>query len=223
MKTLIFSDTHLTTVFKKHKYQFLEKIISNSDRVIIAGDFWEGKLISFDEFVNSDWNKLFPLLKKKHTVYIFGNHDKKMYSDQRSTLFSDTQTEEYTFEDGNRVFLVKHGDSKKKKYSFIKKTMKATRMSEKFFMKYCHEKLEHILVKFFGPPILQLLFKKYNKIIKDEASKTQLDNEFLICGHTHAAEVDLQNHYANTGIVRHGIGQYLVVENGNIESFNKRY
>ncbi len=223
MKTLIFSDTHLTTTFKHNKYQFLEKIISSSDQVIIAGDFWEGKLISFDEFVNSEWKRLFPLLKKKRTVYVFGNHDKKSYSDKRVSLFSDNQTELYEFKDKDNIFFVKHGDSKKIKYSLIKVIVKTTHMSEKFFMKHFHEDLEHVLTKIFGPWILQLLFKKYNTTIKTAETKKLKENEYLICGHTHAIELDLKNHFINTGIIRHGIGEYATITDGKIKLHEERY
>lgn len=223
MKTLIFSDTHLTTVFKKNKYEFLEKIISSVDRVIIAGDFWEGKLITFDEFVNSEWKKLFPLLKSKKTVYIFGNHDKRNYSDNRASLFSDKQCEAYELKSGSINFFIKHGDSKKLKYSFIKRVVKTTHMSEKFFTKYCHEKLEHMLVKILGRNILQILFNKYNTVLKTDEAMRLNDHEILICGHTHAAMLDIKTHYANTGIIRHGIGQFITIENGKIELHEEKY
>ncbi len=223
MKTIIFSDTHLTTTFKARKYKFLEGIIKNADKIIIAGDFWEGKLITFQEFINSDWKKLFPILKQKHTVYVYGNHDKRKYSDKQVNLFSDQQNEIYTFKEGDKTFIVKHGDTKKIKYSLIKNLMKTTRMSEVFFMKHFHEDLEHILTKLFGPQILQVLFKKYNTVIKDLEKNELLENEYVICGHTHAAEIDLENHFINTGIIRHGIGQYVEIENGNITLKSKQY
>lgn len=223
MKTIIFSDTHLTTAFKPRKYKFLEGIINDADKIIIAGDFWEGKLITFQEFVNSDWKKLFPILKQKHAVYVYGNHDKRKYSDKRVNLFSDEQDEIYILKNGGKTFIVKHGDTKKIKYSLIKNLMKTTRMSEVFFMKHFHEDLEHILTKLFGPYILQILFKKYNTVIKDLEKNNLATNEYVICGHTHAAEIDLENHFINTGIIRHGIGQYVEIENGKITLKNTKY
>jgi predicted MPP superfamily phosphohydrolase len=88
MQTLIFSDTHLTKGFNRKKYEFLREIIEPVDRVIINGDFWDGYLTSFDKFVNSEWQKLFPLLKEKQTIYLYGNHDKTKWCDSRVNLFS---------------------------------------------------------------------------------------------------------------------------------------
>ena len=64
MKILVFSDTHLSSTFEEKKFNLLKEIISRADRVIINGDFWEGYLISFKEFLDSRWKELFPLLKK---------------------------------------------------------------------------------------------------------------------------------------------------------------
>lgn len=223
MKTLLFSDTHLLATFYEGKYKFLKKIIQNSDRVVIVGDFWEGKLISFDDFVNSDWNKLFPLLKQKHTVYVYGNHDKEKYCDKRVKLFSDKQTTKYSLKQGDMLFKVKHGNTKQIKYVFIKRLTKITRMSQRFYYNHLHEGLEHILVEAFGPKILQVLFKRYNSTLKKTEKPLLSDNEYLVCGHTHAAELDLKNHFINTGIIRHGIGQYVVINGNKIELHDERY
>lgn len=71
MRVLVFSDTHLTKAFDDKKCEFLKKIISDSDQVIINGDFWDGYIISFDEFLKPEWACLFPPLKaKKNFLYL---------------------------------------------------------------------------------------------------------------------------------------------------------
>ena len=95
MNILVFSDTHLYLPFDGKKFNFLKKIISDSDQVIINGDFFDDYMISFDEFIKSPWNQLFPLLKKKKAIYIFGNHDQEKFSDKRLNLFSDVQVTSY--------------------------------------------------------------------------------------------------------------------------------
>ncbi|KUK82735.1 MAG: Metallo-dependent phosphatase, partial [Microgenomates bacterium 39_6] len=87
MKTLIFSDTHLTDRLDPKKMAFLKKIINKADQVIINGDFWDGAFISFDQFLSSPWQELFSLLKKKQTIYIYGNHDKKERCGKGVSLF----------------------------------------------------------------------------------------------------------------------------------------
>ena len=64
MKYLIFSDSHLNDFFDERKFNFLKRIILNSDRVIINGDFWEAYDLKINSFISSKWNKLFKYLKK---------------------------------------------------------------------------------------------------------------------------------------------------------------
>jgi len=97
MKYIIFSDTHLGKDYEEKRALFLKEVIKDCDKVIIAGDFWEGLQITFDQFINSPWKELFPYLKKKNTVYIYGNHDPKGSCDERVSLFSSKQAQQYTF------------------------------------------------------------------------------------------------------------------------------
>ena len=64
MKILVFSDTHLTDVFDAARFEAMAKMIDEVDQVIINGDFWDGYIIKFSEFIESGWNQLFPLLKQ---------------------------------------------------------------------------------------------------------------------------------------------------------------
>lgn len=219
MKILLFSDTHLTKSFEENKFIFLKKIIAQADRVIILGDFWEGSLTTFDEFVKSDWVKLFPLLKEKHTVYIYGNHDRKELSDERVSLFSDMQTDKYKLDINGRTFVLEHGDSFFRKHITYYLTyggpLKAFFMS-KLFITWQFLILENFLTKVFGTTFLKKRSLRFNRYIKKGMIKEFKKGEILICGHTHAAEIDLDNNFINTGIVRHGLGQYVLIDDGEV-------
>lgn len=223
MKSVIFSDTHLTTKFHTKQFLFLKKIITSADQVIIAGDFWEGKRITFDEFLNSKWSTLFPLLKNKKTIYIYGNHDPKRKMDERVKLFSNVQADHYQFKQGNTTFIIKHGHQFKIKFYNLTGLAHRYPIFNYFFMHYVHENAEHFLTKLFGRRILQVLFGNENRKIKKWAAKNLRDNEVLICGHTHASEVNLENRFINTGLIRHGIGQYVLIENGKPQLKNEAY
>ena len=122
MNILVFSDTHLYLPFDQKKFNFLKKIISESDQVIINGDFFDDYMISFEDFINSPWNQLFPLLKNKHAVYIFGNHDQQKFSDKRLNSFSDVQTSIYHLSTINYQLIFTHGQQFRKTPDlFIKK------------------------------------------------------------------------------------------------------
>ncbi len=224
VKTLIFSDTHLHKEFEEEKFLFLKKIISEADRVIIAGDFWEAKLMTFDEFVNSFWNQLFPLLKKKNTVYIYGNHDKKELSDKRVSLFSDIQTDQYKFTSCGKTFVVEHGNRFFSKFYYLAFTgIGKYILPSKFTIKWIHSKLEKFLTRTYGKEFIQKRFRKFNNEIKMQMRKEFTNDEILICGHTHAAEIDLKHNFINTGIIRHGIAQYVVIDGDDISLHEEWY
>jgi len=109
MKTLIFSDTHLTHKFDKVLFDYIAKLVKNADQVVINGDFWDAYITTFDKFCKSEWNKLFPILKKKNTIYLFGNHDKKRTMDKRMDLFSSIQNDSHEINLKDITLNIQHG------------------------------------------------------------------------------------------------------------------
>ena len=158
MNILIFSDTHLYLPFNEKKYNFLKKIIEKSDRVIINGDFFDDYMISFDDFLNSPWNGLFPLLKTKKTVYIYGNHDKRSFSDKRADLFSDIQAERYKIKTQDKTFIFEHGH---KTRSTPDTTWKLSKEVLHYGMSIGHF-LRNLMVKIFGKIFIVLRFSYRN-------------------------------------------------------------
>lgn len=218
MKYLIFSDTHLTDKFDEKKYILLKKIISSADRVIINGDFWDGYEIYFKDFIRSKWKKLFPLLKKKKTVYLYGNHDKKSLSDRRVNLFSVKQVVQYSLQSGKLHFWVEHGN---KYFPDWEETVPIKQPN--FVINRLYDIAEKTLFALFGTNIQRYFFSRFNRKIKLLIKKAVLKNHIFVCGHTHAQEIDLKNKFINTGIIRHGLAQYLLIEDGKLQLKSDRY
>jgi predicted phosphodiesterase len=212
MKYLIFSDTHLTPKFDARKFAFLKEAVSQSDQVVINGDFWEGFSNTFDAFVTSEWSTtLFPLLKKKKAVYLYGNHDKEAKCDKRTSLFSDKQAHSYSFKSGDKTFIVRHGNDDVTLPDLPKAAF------------YVLETLEDVLVKVFSIVFLKIAYGWMNNKIKVENKAKLKKNEVLIIGHTHLAEVDLKNNFVNAGFNKHGVGQYVFVEDGVVTPVRRKY
>ena len=83
-------------------------------------------------------------------------------------------------------------------------------------------KPQAIGVNFLGIPFLRVVFwfwivqfKKYSQQLEE--------NEILVCGHAHLAELNLKRNYINSGVIRWGLGQYLLVDNGRLEVVKSRY
>lgn len=219
MKILVFSDTHLTETFDEKKYIFLKKIISQADRVIINGDFWDGYLTTFDKFISSEWKKLFPLLKKKYGVYLFGNHDEKKLSDKRVRLFSISQKKIYRININNKKFIFEHGN--RILPSFDQKMEKIFDKISFIVMPTMHI-VYKVLLMLFGYLFIDYYFSRFNRMLKKRISKKK-NNVVRIFGHTHYPEIDLTSNFANTGSNMFGFGQYIIINHGKISLHKERY
>ncbi len=213
MKTLVISDSHLNLPFEEKKFRFLESIIRGSDKVIINGDFWEGFRISFDQFLDSPYKHLFPLLKARNTVYIFGNHDQEDFFDDRATLFADHIAESYTMQVNGSKLIFKHGDQ----YALIiNNKCKPPLKGHRRVLSNMMNEAEKIIVRKLGKKAMRQVHGRYNTIIKKKIRKELKDGEILVCGHTHMAEFNPKEKFINSGLIKHGLGQYLIVENTTI-------
>jgi predicted phosphodiesterase len=218
MKTLIFSDSHLTNKPDPKKMAFLKKIINEADRVIINGDFWDGMSINFDQFLSSPWQELFPLLKKKQTIYIYGNHDKKGRCDERVNLFSDYQAESYSLPLGNKTLIITHGHNLSLSFTKVVKVLKICRPLLKL-----QSRLDHFLAKILGRKYLYWSRRKYNQEIETRVKDLLKKDQILICGHTHLAQKDPKKGFINLGCLNFGLGQYLIVEDNNLKFYDLNY
>lgn len=217
MTTIIISDTHLAKKFSKRKFDYLKRVFSCADRIILNGDFWDGHLVNFDKFINSQWQQLFPILKSKKTIYIYGNHDNKYCNDIRTNLFSNIQVETPKLNVGNKLIHIEHGNkiapSLDEKFSWLP--------TNRFIFSLLHI-LNLLVVKILGKKFYILNSRRNRKMKVWCRSKLPLNN-FLICGHSHLAELNPAYRFANTGFVRYGYGHYLRIENDSIKLIEERY
>ncbi len=210
MKILVISDVHLTEKFDEKKYNFLKKIISSVDQVILNGDFWDGHASTFNSFINSKWKRLFPLLKSKKSVYLYGNHDRKLFSDRRVNLFSSEEALQYGVISGNKRFIIEHGNRICPFWD--EEHEKVPKLIEPFVLIGAT-----IAVKTLGKYFFKIVSFPFNRKMKKTIKKTAKKNEMYIFGHTHFAEIDLKNYFANSGFIQDGFAQYILIENGKIE------
>lgn len=218
MRTIIFSDTHLTHRFDQKTFDYLTCIISQADRVIINGDFWDADTTTFDRFVTSQWTNLFPLLKEKQTLYLYGNHDAQRFSDSRVNLFSTEQKKQHTLPVGKHILRIEHGD--------LVVPLGPDIPYPTSTLNYWYNRIYGV-IEYWGSQILGRHFFIPYQIFSHKAKKWTIANlnkdEILIMGHLHRAEHAPEKYYINHGIIRHGIGQYILIEDEKIELINERY
>ncbi len=206
MKTLIFSDTHLSSKFDPKLFEVLSRIINDADKVIINGDFWDFILTDWDDFVNSEWKKLFPILKSKEAFYIYGNHDKAEFMDDRVHAFCVERGYSYEIYTAGHKLMIQHGNliviGLDERFPFLVKLRPIVKLANIFYRNL------FLLVdrRWFNPGFLQ------NRAMRKWAKKTLEKNEILVCGHSHTGQFDPGNSYINTGMIRYGIVQYLVID-----------
>jgi len=217
MKTLVISDTHLTTVFDQKKYQYLQRITNDADEVIINGDFWDGYLCSFDDFISSRWKELFPLFLRKHTIYVYGNHDKKKWCDERVKRFCIEAKHQHILKKQDREYIIEHGIRMAPSFEIRFPWLFANR-----FVIILNEIRHYIMYKHM-PFFIEVFDRADNEKIKSWCRAHLQDNQYLIVGHTHLQEYDQETRFINTGVNKFGIGQYVVLSGQEVLLKNIRY
>ncbi|MFH1188714.1 MAG: metallophosphoesterase [bacterium] len=216
MKTLIVSDVHLYHVFDEKKFLFLKGLFSSVDTIILNGDFWDGYRTTFDAFVSSDWKQLFPLLREKNTIYLYGNHNQRLFSDERVFLFSSVQKNSHLLTMGPQTYHIEHGHFLQKSidliYPFSKKSL--------YYINNVMQRLEHLL-DIVGNPH-HIFLKKENETIKKKLRAIQFPH-WYVCGHTHYAEIDTNNKFANSGFIQFGKASYLIIDSSGLSLHTKKY
>ena len=228
-RTLVIADIHLTDQFDQKLFNYLSKLFANYDQIIINGDLWEGWLINFDQFINSEWNKLFPLLKEKNTIYLWGNHDPEDLIDERYELFADELLESYNLVHPNKEIILTHGHQLidiNKLPRHVKWYYKALELSENYsprmidrFTRRRILSIEVLLFKYLG---IRAITKssvppKLNQLIKDDIKqKAVADNTYYITSHTHLSSMEPHNNFYNTGFINHGYANYIEILDGAI-------
>ena len=217
MKTLIVSDIHLTHIFDEKKFLFLENLFSSFEKIILNGDFWDGYSTTFDRFISSRWNALFPLLKKKGAIYLYGNHDQKYFNDERMSLFSIEQKDSHILEIDSTIYHIEHGHLL---YPSMDMTLHIPRKKLFKYMNTVFHYFEHKFILLKSPH--NFILKAANRTIKKKLRIKQFPHWYL-CGHTHFAEFDLIHKFANSGFVQYGKATYLIADSSGLSLQTKSY
>ena len=211
---------------------FLKRIINSADKVIINGDFWDDS-VENERFMASEWKRLFPLLKRKKTIYVHGNHDLDDVWSGDPKAFCEKSCHEYSFKSGHREFIVTHGHSllpgSTSQEVLARHSNPLTRPFWKMVFMLPKRMRKLVLVLrleriplFFTRGRFYERFRFLNDKMK-EATKNIRKEKVLICGHSHSQEIDIDSNYVNTGFINYGIGQYAVINDGNIQIKDERY
>lgn len=216
MKTVVLSDTHLSAKFYSKKFDYLKSIIDGADKVVIAGDFWDGFLVSFDQFINSKWQELFPSLLEKQAVYLYGNHDLPEWCDERVSLFSVEHGMDTNLAVEGQAYHVTHGHTV------------FTSFEDKYPILNCKTSLQlgskiDLIHKFLWGSNFLKEGSDINRPMSNWVNKNLEDEQILVTGHSHYPEIDLPNRFVNSGFVGLGYGNYAVIDGDGPRIVKERY
>jgi len=217
-KTLIVSDMHIKPFSTDKKLYFLLDLFENFDNIIINGDFWSYYSWDFDGFLTSKWAKLFPILKEKGAIYIYGNHDRERWCDARVSRFSKLAADSFEFKQAGVTYLVQHGH--KQSFDSISNE-KFVQFDRKFQIDKRLTILQRLLVRFFGIKLFELLGASTNRKLKKSISLG--DGVVNVFGHSHCSEISLDEGYVNSGSVDIGYASYIVIEGDEIRLQKSSY
>lgn len=219
-KTIIISDLHLNIFVNKKHFQTLKSVFDSADKIILNGDI-------FDDYwdyqkVAKKWQELLDILKKKEVVYIFGNHDlksKKLL--QVINTFADTFVENYKLQVKEKELIIMHGHTispsldkflyREPKDVFAHLKRFCVFLLWKFF--YPLRFLFMSLGGFFGKLFVRLESKKQHNLLKEYARNFLEKDQILVCGHSHYAEFNPEQHFINLGASCYENISYLLIEN----------
>lgn len=221
MKTLVISDLHFTNRFQQKRYDFLKQLIENSSQVIINGDLFSDHTVTFDDFFQSEWSRLFPLLKKKGCIYIFGNHDKEHFSDERRKQFAVESNEGMDLVTKAGRFRIEHGHHLLNKH--WQEPERLTQIKRKTgVMNYSEPLLDKVVTKR-GVALYKVFGAGWQRRLKKYAKHKLIDADFLVVGHTHIPEYSPENKFINTGFINFGHAYWLEITDKTAELKEARY
>lgn len=220
MKTLIISDLHLSHRFDLARAEYLIELLSAADRVVLNGDFWDNHATTFEQFINSPWKILFPILKSRKTIYIFGNHDRPQDADSRVELFSDLQANHWQLRDGELKLHIEHGHHILAKHRDSPSWV-VTLFRVSLYDLWFRQPLERFLVTH------QTEFMHRWHMGANQAelieSAAGIADDLLITGHTHLPISDPERKFVNLGYINFGLSYYVLVENGKAYFIKESY
>lgn len=209
-RIIVLSDCHLDSRFDESVFLKFKKIIEKADVLVINGDFWADSAGSFEKFITSPWQKLFPLLKAKKTYYVFGNHDMPLLSDERIYQFCEWAGFRLKIKAGDIPLHIEHGHLLSG--DFVRKILIAFQKHPKA-LKYATfpfgiaEQTARYIAKKRNTDLLSFL----NTEFKTNRLAVSHQNEYFLMGHTHLPEFDKTTKYVNSGLTHNGHFDYIEV------------
>lgn len=197
MRTLIFSDTHLTHDYSPSLDLFMQSLIDSADNVVVNGDFWDAYHTDWRRFSESRWQGLFARLRNKKAVVLWGNHDLPRWT-KDPQLFGSQYVGQHIIPLGKLELQIEHGHLLAPSFDTHHPFLAWN------FSRYI--------------PYRSYSFKPTSRINRIADASLRLaasrlpSTRFLITGHSHVASLDEPLRYANSGLIGNGHASWLWID-----------
>lgn len=213
---IIISDTHLGSDVCESKklLDFLERVYTQSNKLIINGDFFDN--LDFRRLKKKHW-QILSLLRKLskyvEIIWIRGNHDGD--AEIVSHLIGVDFVDEYIFYSSNKSILCLHGD---KFDDFIYKYPKTTKAADIIYRTI--QKFDKRFLPKFIKQRSKIYLRCNENMINSSKKYAATKNIDIVClGHTHFPTIDENGSvwYYNSGCWTENKCSYLTVKSGKVE------
>lgn len=213
MKTIIFSDTHITHRYNEERGRAFKELINPFEKVIINGDFIDKYFTDYAKLMISGWKDFFNLLSEKDAIYILGNHDSEDYAFNVLRPYFQEITRVYNLKIGKWQIHIEHGDRIAPTLDVYSPEIFGNR-----YMVAVGNLMTDITTKVYPD-----FFRSSNRKMKKWGRKNLSEEEILICGHSHLADFSLEERFVNTGVSKFDYIQYLMVTDSKLELNSKHF
>jgi predicted phosphodiesterase len=208
MRTIVFSDTHLTDDFDQVQCDYIVKLVQSVDQVILNGDFWDGYLSKYEDFSRS-WQPLLSALASANTLYIPGNHDRLEWISGKASAFAKVHDREVRLQLGETCYRIQHGH--KIAHEFDDRHLTLTHFFARLYWIVVWLRKNWLL-----GGLLRLHEQFVSNVLEKQlllyARKHAAQSECFIFGHTHLTTNLPEQHYLNPGISTNRVFRYISID-----------
>lgn len=215
MRTLVFSDTHLTGHFDQAQCHYIAKLVKSVDQVVLNGDFWDGYLSTYADFAKA-WQPLLDALAQPNTLYLPGNHDRLEWLNKKKVQFATVVEDELELSIGSNRYRILHGDHIAPEFDDRHPSVTRS-FAQMYWMVVWLRKhwLLGVVMRWYHFQVS----KRFERMLIEFASAKASQNEQFIFGHTHLTANLPEKHYLNPGISTPQVMRYILIDEHGYEFF----
>lgn len=170
---------------------------------------------SFNNFVESKWQKLFPYLLEKNAVYLYGNHDREEWCDKQVlAILRRTGNGDGDWREWARISYA-HGHTIFEPFEIWPE------VNSKLILRVAS--YINVLRRMFWAESLPKEGSAINSPMIQWATSNLSEDQILICGHSHYPQIDIAKKFINSGFIGLGYASHVLIDADSPKIVTQRY